>query len=131
MKKIQTDDTMMSFKICGLYTRTCFVLVLCCAVSYLYCCVLCCFVLVLFRTCVVSYLCCFVLVLFRLVMFRTCVVLLLSTPLPWPLLVGEVRSSGIVVHQPASPFIWPAVHSLWRGLSTNPEVTMWCVCGCS
>ena len=26
----------------------------------------------------------------------------------------------LVVHQPASPFIWPAVQSLRRGLSTNP-----------
>ena len=34
-----------------------------------------------------------------------------------------------VVHQPASPSIWPAVQSLRRGLSTNPGVTMWCVCG--
>ena len=31
-----------------------------------------------------------------------------------------------VVHQPASPSIWPAVHSLRRGLSTNSGVTMWC-----
>ena len=35
----------------------------------------------------------------------------------------------LVDHQPASPSIWPAVQSLWRGLSTNPGVTMWCVCG--
>ena len=35
----------------------------------------------------------------------------------------------LVVHQPASPSIWPAVQSLRRGLSTNPGVTMWCVCG--
>ena len=34
----------------------------------------------------------------------------------------------IVVHQPASPSLWPAVQSLRRVLSTNPEVTMWCVC---
>ena len=31
----------------------------------------------------------------------------------------------LVVHQPASPSIWPAVQSLRRGLSTNPGVTMW------
>ena len=37
----------------------------------------------------------------------------------------------LVVHQPASPSIWPAVQSLLRGLSTNPGVTMWCVCGSS
>ena len=32
-----------------------------------------------------------------------------------------------VLHQPASPSIWPAVQSLRRGLSTNPGVTMACV----
>ena len=37
----------------------------------------------------------------------------------------------LMVHQPASPSIWPAVQLLRRGLSTNPEVTMWCICGCS
>ena len=37
----------------------------------------------------------------------------------------------LVVHQPSSPSIWPAVQSLRRGLSTNPGATMWCVCGCS
>ena len=31
----------------------------------------------------------------------------------------------LVVHQPASPSIWPAIQSLRRGLSTNPGVTMW------
>ena len=30
----------------------------------------------------------------------------------------------LVVHQPASPSIWPAVQSLRRGLSTNPGATM-------
>ena len=28
----------------------------------------------------------------------------------------------LVVHQPDSPSIWPAVQSLQRGLSTNPGV---------
>ena len=37
----------------------------------------------------------------------------------------------LVVHQPASPSIWSAVQSFRRGLSTNPGVIMWCVCGCS
>ena len=37
----------------------------------------------------------------------------------------------LVLHQPASPSICPAVQSLRRGLSTNPGVTMWCVCGSS
>ena len=27
--------------------------------------------------------------------------------------------------------LWPAVRSLRRGLSANPGVTMWCVCGCN
>ena len=35
-----------------------------------------------------------------------------------------------VVHEPDSPSLWPAVQSLRRGLSTNPGVTMWCVCEC-
>ena len=35
----------------------------------------------------------------------------------------------LVVHQPPSPSIWPAVQSLRQGLSTNPGVTMWYVCG--
>ena len=29
----------------------------------------------------------------------------------------------LLVHQPASPSIWPAVQSLLQGLSTNPGVT--------
>ena len=33
----------------------------------------------------------------------------------------------LVVHQPASPSISTEVHSLRRGMSTNPGVTMWCV----
>ena len=36
-----------------------------------------------------------------------------------------------VVHQPASLSIWPAVQSSRCGLSTNPGVTMWGVCGFS
>ena len=53
-------------------------------------------------------------------------------PLPCSLLVGGGGTMFLlVVHQSASPSIWPAVQSLRRGLSTNPRVTMWCVCGCS
>ena len=40
-------------------------------------------------------------------------------------------SFPLVVHQPASPSIWPAVYPLRRGLSPYAGVTMWCVCGCS
>ena len=36
-----------------------------------------------------------------------------------------------MVHQPAYLSIWPAAPSLQWGLSTNPGVTVWCVCGCS
>ena len=50
-------------------------------------------------------------------------------PLPRPLLVGDSPVFPHVIHQAASPSIWPAVHSLRRGLSTNPGMTMWCVCG--
>ena len=53
--------------------------------------------------------------------------------LPTPMTLASGGSSMFphVVHQPASPSIWPAVQSLRRGLSTNPGATMWCVCGCS
>ena len=35
---------------------------------------------------------------------------------------GGSPISPSVVHQPASPSIWPVVNSLRRGLSTNPGV---------
>ena len=37
----------------------------------------------------------------------------------------------LVVYQTASLSIWPAVQSFRWNLSTNPGVTMWCICGCS
>ena len=37
----------------------------------------------------------------------------------------------LVVHDPASSSIWPAVQSHPRGMSTNPGVIMWCACGSS
>ena len=52
-------------------------------------------------------------------------------PTPMTLASGGSPIFPLVVHQPVSPSIWPAVQSLRRGLSTNPGVTMWCVCGCS
>ena len=52
-------------------------------------------------------------------------------PTPTTLASGGSPMFPPVVHQPASTSIWPAVQSLRRGLSTNPGVTMWCVCGCS
>ena len=52
-------------------------------------------------------------------------------PTPMTLASGGSPMFPLVVHQPASPSIWPAVQSLGRGMSTNPGVTMWCVCGCS
>ena len=52
-------------------------------------------------------------------------------PTPMTLDSGGSPMFPLVVHQPGSPYIWPAVQSLRRGLSTNPGVTMWCVCGCS
>ena len=54
--------------------------------------------------------------------------------LPTPMTLASGGGSPmfpLVFHQPASPSIWPAVQSLRRGLSINPGVTMWCVCGCS
>ena len=52
-------------------------------------------------------------------------------PTPMTHASGGSPMFPLVVHQPASPSIWPAVQSLRRGLSTNPGATMWCVCGCS
>ena len=50
-------------------------------------------------------------------------------PTPMTLASGGSPMFPHVVHQPASPSIWPAVQSLRRGLSTNPGVTMWCTMG--
>ena len=62
------------------------------------------------------------------VLFSVCCCCL---PTPMALASGGSPMFPLVVHQPASPSIWPAVQSLRRGLSTNPGATMWCVCGCS
>ena len=51
-------------------------------------------------------------------------------PTSMTLASGGCPMFPLVVHQPASPSIWSVVQSLLRGLSTNPGVTMWCVCGC-
>ena len=58
-------------------------------------------------------------------------VLCCCLPTPMTLANGASPIFPLVVHQPASPSIWPAVQSLRRGLSTNPGATMWCVCGYS
>ena len=52
-------------------------------------------------------------------------------PTPMTLASGWSPMFPLVVHHSTSPSILPAVPSLQWGLSTNPEVTMWCVCGCS
>ena len=39
---------------------------------------------------------------------------------------GGSPTFPLVVHQPASPSIWPEVPSLWRSLFIDPGVTMWC-----
>ena len=54
-----------------------------------------------------------------------------SLPTPMTLASGGSPMFLLVVHQPASPSIWPAVQSLRRGLSINAGATMWCICGCS
>ena len=46
-------------------------------------------------------------------------------PTPMALASGGSPMFTLVVHQPASPSIWPAAQSFRRGLSTNPGVTMW------
>ena len=63
--------------------------------------------------------------------FLNCDDVLCCLPTPMTLASGGSPMFPHVVHQPASPSIWLAVQSLRRGLSTNPGVTMWCVCGCS
>ena len=45
-------------------------------------------------------------------------------PTPMTLASGGSPIFPLVVHQPAFPSIWPAVHSLRRGLSTNAGVTI-------
>ena len=56
--------------------------------------------------------------------------LLLSTNSHAPCMWGE--SDVPACGPPASFSVYrPAVQSLRRGLSANPGVTMWCVCGCS
>ena len=57
-----------------------------------------------------------------------CVLLCLPTPLT--LVCGGSPIILLLVHQPEYLSIWPATPSLQRGLATNPEVTVWCVCGC-
>ena len=56
-------------------------------------------------------------------LFITCCCCCLPTPMA--LASGGSPMFPLVVHQPASPSIWPAVQSLRRGLSTNPGATMW------
>ena len=51
-------------------------------------------------------------------------------PTPMTLASGWSPMFPLVVHQPSSPSIWPAVQSLRRGLSTNPGATMWAGQGC-
>ena len=51
-------------------------------------------------------------------------------PTPFTLVSGdESPIFSLVVLQSAFPSIWPAVSSLRCGLSTNPGVTTWWVCG--
>ena len=63
--------------------------------------------------------------------FISCATCCCCLPTPMTLASGGSPMFPLVVHQPSSPSIWPAVQSLRRGLSTNPGATMWCVCGCS
>ena len=62
--------------------------------------------------------------------YPQCLLLLLSTHSLDPCLWGS-PIIPLLVHQPAYLSIWPAAPSPQRGLSTNPGVTVWCVCGCS
>ena len=57
------------------------------------------------------------------------VFLCLHTPLT--LVCGGNSIIPLLFHQPAYLSIWPASPSLQRGLSTNPGMTVWCVCVCN
>ena len=46
-------------------------------------------------------------------------------PTPLNLASGGNLIFQSVVHQPASPSIFPVVQSFRRGMSTNPGVTLW------
>ena len=59
------------------------------------------------------------------------IIKLCCLPTPMTLASGGSPIFPLVVHEQTSQFIWPAAQTLWWGLSTNPGVTMWCVCGCS
>ena len=48
-----------------------------------------------------------------------------------PCLWGGGPIIPLLVHQPENLSIWPAAPSVQQSLSTNPWVTVWCVCGCS
>ena len=62
-------------------------------------------------------------------MFRhVYVVCLCCLPTPMTLASGGSPMFPLVVHQPASPSIWPAVQSLRRGLSTNLGDCMFVSC---
>ena len=51
--------------------------------------------------------------------------------IPLTLVCGGSPIIPLLVHQPAYLSIKQAAPSLQRGLSTNPGVTVWCVCECS
>ena len=70
-------------------------------------------------------------ILFHILEHSLCITGCCCLPTPMTLASGGSPMFPLVVHQPASPSIWPAVQSLRRGLTTHPEVTMGCVCGCS
>ena len=67
--------------------------------------------------------------LFVKIYFIGCTVVVVVTPLT--LGSGGSPIFPLMVHQPASASVWPAVPSHRRGLSTTLGMTTWCVCGCS
>ena len=58
-------------------------------------------------------------------------VVVVGLPTPLTLVCGGRPIIPLLVHQPAYLSILPAAPSLQWGLSTNPGVTVWCICGCS
>ena len=51
-------------------------------------------------------------------------------PTPMTLASGGSPMFPLVVHQPAVQSLRRGLSTNRRGLSTNPGVTMWCICGC-
>ena len=92
-----------------------------------------CYRFICFTNLIISYICiiCFNLFYWWLMITNKWIRILFCCCCCLPTPLTLVSAIPLEVHQPPSPSIWPEVPSPRRGLSTNPEVTTWCVCWCS